>query len=99
MVEQLEEPLLSPEAAREWVLNHQRITEVDGKLVTNGHIPHVGLAGVEIASGTEPRKLSEVYRELSGHRGQISDKAIADIARTVVASYHTEEEPEVLTET
>lgn len=93
MTESIEEPLLRPEAAREWVLNHQKVKEVDGRLVVSGHIPHVGLAGVEIASGTEPRRLSEVYREMSGHRGQISDKAIADIARTVAASYQPEEEP------
>jgi len=86
-----DEPLLTPEAATAWLLGSKQAKEIDGELRLEDKPSHFAMAGLLIASGAEPRFLSEAYAEATDHSKPLSDNVLQEMARTVVDSYTPEE--------
>jgi len=89
----INEPLLSPEVAKRWLLHSQRAVETANGLVLNegdGAV-HLSLAGLAIAQSAEPRLLSEAYADISTAQIPIPTDIIAQMGVMIVNDFTDQE--------
>lgn len=84
-----DEPFIDPKTARAWLLDQKLAVEVDGNLSLpdDGKESHLSVAGLAIALGAEPRRLTETYAQIPDHPDTLSDSMLRGIAQGVVDAY------------
>jgi hypothetical protein len=86
-----EEPLVSPDAARHWLVTqtHRAIEHGDGsfQLDPDQKPDHLGFAAMAIAKGDEMRRFSDVYAEVTDHKSPLADELILRMAHDLVKRY------------
>lgn len=87
---QHDEPLIEPAVAKEWILRTGRAIEFEGELSLAEDCDHLGIAGLAIATGQEPRFLSEAYYDLPSRSTQLSQEAVATRAWNIAEKYRVE---------
>ena len=89
-----EEPAWTPEIAKSWLLSTDRATESDdGLVLRKGDTSvHLSLAGLTIAQGHEPRRLSEAYAEVTDNERPLDPDWITRLGYSVFQEFTQEPE-------
>lgn len=79
--------VVSPEVARQWLIDTKRAAETDNGLIWQDKKDHLGLAALAISKGSEPQVFAKAYNLATDNRGPLHPDIVEEIAQRIVSHY------------